>query len=1269
MANARSLAYLHQRMLERAEDAAAALRAAIGPTTTDLATLQQQQQQQQQLQLHFSSSSNSSSGGGGGGGGGAGFGHAAGGAAGEDDDDDDDSNSVEDGDELGTGSRRSTATAINNQYLAGILASLDSSSDDARIDGLRRIIAAIAAGRYRIAHAALPAVLKLTSSSITSLHVRKLVSIILARSASAQPDLALLAVNSFQRDLSHHSPLIRASALRALGSLRIPVLAPILRLAIASAARDSHPHVRRVAALSLSKAYALDPSALPELVSLLLILFNDRSPSVLGAALVAFSVLGYPPPQTAAVPAGPVGSTPVSTSVYDYDDGSENANPAPQEQDISANDTAESATGRKQFALLHPFYRKLCYALADMDEWSQAHALDVMLLYARANFSEPVAKVQPAPRGSAAPAHVPKDKEREKQDIEAFFADDDTEPTAAAVAGASTHIIEPATAPAMDEKAAARRNADLDLLLNKAQALLMSRNPAVVLSVVRLTLYLSPQPQPGAPTPTYPHSLIRPLLRYVRPSSSSSAPPSFPELAYLAIVNLAHLVTAFPVLLPNLQPHLPAFLPRSASADEPLYLSLAKIDILVALCARNVVGAGWVLAELEWLSRTADAAVGGPSYVDGEEDGSGTAEEGGRLARRAVEAIGEVVARVREQLTDDGAGSSEERERDRAEVDELTERALDILLRLIRGSHSTSSTSTRAGKTNGKSLTGKKALAAQSHNEALQPGVVARAITVLRALLQWRSPPSSGDGAAVSATAAAPATPSAHELSTGRILAHFPVFLFGPPTAAASAMPTTTTSVNAEGKTVQIIRRPKILGRNAIRDAEARANLFWLLGQHCRTRVAVVLSPRNPGASKTYLTLAELVGPDLLRRAALNFANESARTKLQILTYAAKLGAFLPSTAAGPGRGDAEAKAAVMGKVDALVGYVMQLGRYDADYDVRDRARFCKALSRGLVLPPKASSTKVAPGTNGEAAAEALTGAATEGGQDADAAEEQQREDEEGEEEEDEEVGGVTLRREQVLMILFEGKQLNLAPLASPNGAENNNNNNNNSFGTLALALAASVSSRVGSDSHTTTANRKSTRFLLRGWARTAVPPWASAAEATPPSVRDPPLVPSATTTPATATTTKGVGVGAGGASLAPVAHAMPAVEAQAERAVEALASRAAKRLSGSGPGTGTASGGAALGGQAAAPLVHSSANNMAQARYKDLEDFLDDDEDEMEEVEVELDEPALEDEEYGVEDEYEDEEEEEEEEEAVFAGTATRAQLPESSESNAWAS
>jgi AP-3 complex subunit beta len=63
-------------------------------------------------------------------------------------------------------------------------------------------------------------VVKLCTST-TSFAVRKLVYVYLLHYADQEPDLALLSINSFQKDLSDSNMLIRAMALRVLSSIKV----------------------------------------------------------------------------------------------------------------------------------------------------------------------------------------------------------------------------------------------------------------------------------------------------------------------------------------------------------------------------------------------------------------------------------------------------------------------------------------------------------------------------------------------------------------------------------------------------------------------------------------------------------------------------------------------------------------------------------------------------------------------------------------------------------------------------------------------------------------------------------------------------------------------------------------------------------------------------------------------------------------------------------------------------------------------------------------
>ncbi|KAJ7389588.1 AP-3 complex subunit beta-2 [Desmophyllum pertusum] len=62
--------------------------------------------------------------------------------------------------------------------------------------------------------------------------VKKLVYLYLVRYAEEQQDLALLSISTFQKGLKDPNQLIRGSALRVLSGIRVPVIAPIMMLAI-----------------------------------------------------------------------------------------------------------------------------------------------------------------------------------------------------------------------------------------------------------------------------------------------------------------------------------------------------------------------------------------------------------------------------------------------------------------------------------------------------------------------------------------------------------------------------------------------------------------------------------------------------------------------------------------------------------------------------------------------------------------------------------------------------------------------------------------------------------------------------------------------------------------------------------------------------------------------------------------------------------------------------------------------------------------------------
>ncbi len=86
----------------------------------------------------------------------------------------------------------------------------------------------------------------------------------------------------------------------------------------------------------------------------------------------------------------------------------------------------------------------------------------------------------------------------------------------------------------------------------------------------------------------------------------------------------------------------------------------------------------------------------------------------------------------------------------------------------------------------------------------------------------------------------------------------------------------------------------------------ARASILWLIGE--------------------YSDRLNKIAPDILRKSAKTFCEEENVVKLQIINLAVKLHVSNPK------------------QVALLVQYVLNLAKYDQNYDIRDRARYFRAL-------------------------------------------------------------------------------------------------------------------------------------------------------------------------------------------------------------------------------------------------------------------------------------------------------------------------------------
>ncbi len=99
-----------------------------------------------------------------------------------------------------------------------------------------------------------PAVVKNVISK--NVELKKLVYMYLVHYAELEPDSALLAINTFQKDLAASNQWIRACALRVMSSIRVKIIVQLIVLAIQKCVKDTSPYVRKAAAHAISKVYA-----------------------------------------------------------------------------------------------------------------------------------------------------------------------------------------------------------------------------------------------------------------------------------------------------------------------------------------------------------------------------------------------------------------------------------------------------------------------------------------------------------------------------------------------------------------------------------------------------------------------------------------------------------------------------------------------------------------------------------------------------------------------------------------------------------------------------------------------------------------------------------------------------------------------------------------------------------------------------------------------------------------------------------------------------
>ncbi|TRY66729.1 hypothetical protein DNTS_029724 [Danionella cerebrum] len=91
-----------------------------------------------------------------------------------------------------------------------------------------------------------------------NLELKKLVYLYLMNYAKSQPDMAIMAVNSFVKDCEDPNPLIRALAVRTMGCIRVDKITEYLCEPLRKCLKDEDPYVRKTAAVCVAKLHDIN---------------------------------------------------------------------------------------------------------------------------------------------------------------------------------------------------------------------------------------------------------------------------------------------------------------------------------------------------------------------------------------------------------------------------------------------------------------------------------------------------------------------------------------------------------------------------------------------------------------------------------------------------------------------------------------------------------------------------------------------------------------------------------------------------------------------------------------------------------------------------------------------------------------------------------------------------------------------------------------------------------------------------------------------------
>ncbi|OBZ75021.1 Beta-adaptin-like protein C [Grifola frondosa] len=168
-----------------------------------------------------------------------------------------------------------------------LAADLNSEYREKRKDAIKKVIANMTV--QKDVSGLFPDVLK--NLQTDDLEQKKLVYLYLMNYAKTQPELVILAVNTFVKDTDDPNPLVRALAIRTMGCLRAEKIIDYLCDPLQKCLKDDNPYVRKTAALCVAKLYDLKPELVIEngFLEQLQEMIADSNPMVVANTVAALT--------------------------------------------------------------------------------------------------------------------------------------------------------------------------------------------------------------------------------------------------------------------------------------------------------------------------------------------------------------------------------------------------------------------------------------------------------------------------------------------------------------------------------------------------------------------------------------------------------------------------------------------------------------------------------------------------------------------------------------------------------------------------------------------------------------------------------------------------------------------------------------------------------------------------------------------------------------------------------------------------------------------